>query len=77
MEVKVFQKTQRELASTINLLIDRYWNDEIDELHMVQSIKNLYLNNENKFIKNNQFTTVLRQQCGKRRLEVVSKILKV
>lgn len=77
MDVKLFQRTQRELAATINILIDDYWNNEIGEDEMVDKIKGLYSNNNNKFFRNERYTTVLRQQCGKRRLEVVSKILDI
>jgi uncharacterized protein (TIGR04540 family) len=75
MDVKLFQKTQRDLASTINFVIDRYWEDEINEDKMTDIIQRLYDNNESKFAKDGRYTTILRQQCGKRRLEVISKIL--
>jgi len=75
MEIKLFQKTQRDLAASINLVIDTYWVDDISEVEMIEMIQKLYSNNQNKFLKDSRFTTVLRQQCGKRRLEVVSKVL--
>ncbi|AKG03371.1 glycosyl transferase [Salimicrobium jeotgali] len=75
MEVKLFQRTQRDLAASINLVIDKYWEDSISEEDMVKLINKLYINNEEKFKKNGSYTTVLRQQCGKRRLSVVSKVL--
>jgi uncharacterized protein (TIGR04540 family) len=75
MEIKLFQKTQRDLAASINLVIDKYWVDDISEVEMIEMIQKLYSNNQNKFLKDSRFTTVLRQQCGKRRLEVVSKVL--
>lgn len=77
MHIKVFQKTQRDLAAAINLVIDTYWEDEINENEMVEMIQKLYSNNKSKFFKKGQYTTVLRQQCGKRRLEVVSMVLKL
>lgn len=76
MEVKMFYKTQREVAEVINHIIDGYWNDEIPEEIMIEKIKLLYGNNESKFIKDDDFTTILKQQCGKRRLEVVEKLIK-
>lgn len=76
MEVKMFYKTQREIAEVINQIIDGYWNDEIPEKAMIEKIKILYGNNESKFIKDDDFTTILKQQCGKRRLEVVEKLIK-
>lgn len=75
MEIKTFLKTQRELAATIVILIDSYWDNEISENQMIEMIQILYSNNKSKFLKDEQFTTVLRQQCGKRRLEVVKKVL--
>lgn len=75
MDIKFFQKTQRELATSINLVIDKYWDDEIDEANMIELIELLFDNNKSKFLKDGNFTTILRQQCGKRRLEVVSKVL--
>lgn len=75
MEIKLYQKTQRDLAATLNLVIDTYWEDAIHENEMVELIQKLFNNNESKFFKEGNFTTVLRQQCGKRRLEVVSRVL--
>ena len=73
--IKLFHKTQRDLATSINYVIDQYWEDQIDEKRLRELINILYMNNDTKFIKDEGFTTVLKQQCGKRRLEVVSKIL--
>lgn len=75
MEIKIFQRTQRDLAASINQVIDKYWEDEIDEVVMMDLIQKLYINNTNKLMKNGSYTTVIRQQCGKRRLEVVDKVI--
>lgn len=75
MKVKLFHKTQRDLATCINHVIDQYWDDEIKEKHMIELIEKLYSANVSKFKKNNTYTTILRQQCGKRRLEVVEQII--
>lgn len=75
MEVKLFYRTQRDLAIAVNQLIDAYWNEKIDESILIDGIKNMHLHNEDKLMKNNQFTTIIRQQCGKRRLAIVEKIL--
>jgi len=75
METKKFYKTQRELATAINQLVDQYWADSYTEEQLIQSIKMLYLHNTAKILKRGEFTTVLKQVCGKRRLEVVSHIL--
>jgi uncharacterized protein (TIGR04540 family) len=77
LELKLFYRTQRDLAMALNQLVDAYWNEEIIEKQLINGVKNLYENNENKLMKNNQFTTVLQQQCGKRRLAVVERILEL
>jgi uncharacterized protein (TIGR04540 family) len=73
--VKLFYKTQRELAVSLNSIIDSYWENQIKEDVFIKSVCDIYINNPNKLLKEGSFTTVLKQQCGKRRLEVVEKIL--
>jgi uncharacterized protein (TIGR04540 family) len=75
LEVKLFYKTQRDLAVALNGLIDAYWDNEVNEDVFVNKIVELYTNNSNKLYKNKEFTTILKQQCGKRRLEVVGQVL--
>ncbi len=77
MELKLFYKTQRDLALVINQTIDNYWNNKISEQQMFDSIKVLYDHNMTKLLKNGSFTTIIQQQCGKRRLEIVRKILNI
>ncbi|WP_413466647.1 TIGR04540 family protein [Mesobacillus subterraneus] len=76
MEVKLFQKTQRDMASVINQLIDSYWEDEISEQILFDKVNALHTNNPDKLVKGKRFTTVIQQQCGKRRLEIVKRIIK-
>lgn len=77
MELKMFYRTQRDLAFGLNKLVDSYWQEEIKENELIVGIKNLYENNQEKLIKDNQFTKVVQQQCGKRRLAVVGKVLEI
>ena len=77
MEIKMFYKTQRELGEVLNKVVDAYWSDEIDENDLIKAIKYLYKNNSSKMVKDKTFTTVIKQQCGKRRLEVINKILSI
>ncbi|MED3986955.1 TIGR04540 family protein [Peribacillus simplex] len=76
MQVKLFYKTQRELAVSLNGIVDSYWNNELNEDTLISSVHDVYINNPNKMLKEGDFTTVLKQQCGKRRLEVIEKILR-
>ena len=73
----MFYKTQRELAGVINKLIDAYWNGDIKEDFLIYQIYSLHINNPSKIMKNSDFTTIIKQQCGKRRLEVVERILNI
>ncbi|WP_315899438.1 TIGR04540 family protein [Priestia flexa] len=77
MELKLFYRTQRDLAIDLNKLVDSYWQEEIKENELINGIKNLYEHNQEKLIKNNEFTKVVQQQCGKRRLAVVEKVLEI
>lgn len=75
MEVKTFYKTQSEVADAINRLINSYWDDEIKEDILIDLIKKISQNNEHLLYKDSDFTSVVKLKCGKRRLELVSKIL--
>ncbi|WP_222599248.1 TIGR04540 family protein [Aquibacillus kalidii] len=71
----MYQRTQRDLASTINQIIDNYWEDKINENQMTELIHQLHKTNSDKFMKNGKYTTIILQQCGKRRLNIVTNIL--
>lgn len=76
MEVKKFYRTQREVAAVVNEMIDNYWADKLTDKELEDYITMIYENNLDKIIKNNEYTTIIKQQCGKNRLAVVSKITK-
>jgi len=76
VEVKKFYRTQREVATVINEIIDQYWADNLTDEELEENIMIIYKNNQDKIIKNNEYTTIIKQQCGKNRLAVVSKIIK-
>ena len=75
MEVKKFYRTQREVAAVINEIVDDYWVDKLSDEELEENVTMVYENNQDKIIKNNDYTTIIRQQCGKNRLAVVSKII--
>ena len=75
MEVKKFYRTQREVAAVVNEMIDNYWADKLTDKELEDYITMIYENNLDKIIKNNEYTTIIKQQCGKNRLTVVSKII--
>ncbi|MGR5880011.1 TIGR04540 family protein [Bacillus pacificus] len=49
--MKLFYKTQRELALSINKMVDAYWNDELNEEAFIRNVRSLYKNNPEKMIK--------------------------
>lgn len=75
LAVKLFYRTQRELAKAINELIDAYWQETITEEELISGIHNMYSNNYEKLIKDGVFTKIIQQQCGKRRLVLIKKIM--
>lgn len=77
MKIKSFCKNQREVAQTINEIIDAYWDEDISENDMIITIEKIYENNNEKIVKNGTYTKILQQQCGKKRLDVISKILDI
>lgn len=77
MEVKLFYRTQRDLATALNKLVDAYWEEEIREHELIEGVKTMYKNNQSKLIKNNEFTKVVQQQSGKRRLVIIERILEI
>jgi len=77
VEVKKFYRTQRKVASVVNEIIDDYWADKLTDEELEDYITMIYENNLDKIIKNNDYTTIIKQQCGKNRLAVVSKIAEI
>lgn len=71
----MFYRTQRDLATALNQLVDAYWKEEISEQKLILGIKEIHVNNEEKLMKDNDFTKVVQQHCGKRRLVIVERIL--
>lgn len=73
----MFYKSQVEVAEVINQIIDGYWNNEIEEKIMIDRINRLLKTNLSKVIKDEDFTKVIKQKCGKRRLEILSNIMEI
>lgn len=75
--VKRFYRTQRDLAKAINEIVDAYWQEAITEEELISDVHSMYLNNSEKLIKDGNFTKIVQQQCGKRRLSLVKKIVEI
>lgn len=77
MIVKSYYRTQRDLAVAINKLVDLYWANQLDEKILIKSINCIYSNNKGMIYKGNQFTKILQQNCGKKRLDILQKIISI
>lgn len=58
-------------------MIDAYWDSQIAEEDLFENVKKMLEYNETKIVKDNDFTTVLKQKCGKRKFEIVQKIIQL
>jgi uncharacterized protein (TIGR04540 family) len=73
--INTFCRNQKEVSALINKVIDQYWNKQYSESEMISMIKTIVSNNESLVLKNGDFTTTVKQVCGKRRLEIVARII--
>jgi uncharacterized protein (TIGR04540 family) len=73
--INTFCRNQKEVSSVINEVIDQYWEKIIHEQEMIKMIETIVANNESLVLKDNLFTTTVKQVCGKRRLEIVARII--
>ncbi|MFB9859619.1 hypothetical protein ACFPFV_07390 [Salinicoccus siamensis] len=48
MKVKLFYRTQREVAIAVNNIINAYWEEVITEEELINNLEALYINNEKK-----------------------------
>lgn len=71
----MFYKSQAEVAEAINKIIDAYWKNEVEETLMITELRKLFENNYTKITNEGKYTKIIEQRCGKRRLEVLSKII--
>ncbi|MBG9596522.1 glycosyl transferase [Bacillus mycoides] len=75
MDFRRFYRTQRELGTAINEIIDAYWAEQLNDQQLSEKVKSIYKWNQEKLMKEQDFTTVIRQMCGKRRLKIVKDVL--
>jgi uncharacterized protein (TIGR04540 family) len=71
-----FFKSQKDLAESLIELIDDYWNHELSEEDLINQINVLISKNLEKTYLDGDYTSVLKQRLGKRRIVLLDKILK-
>lgn len=68
-------KTQRESCQAIMTLVESYWNKEINVETLIESIRRLDECNHSKIFRNNDYAYIIKERCGKKRLNIVTEIL--
>lgn len=71
-----FFKNQEDVSKQLKLLIDQYWDLDLTEEILVASVKDIIDNNKELVYKDGQYTKVLEQRLGDKRLLLIDKILK-
>ena len=69
-------KSQKDLALALIQLIDNYWNNELNEENLISKINELSAKNKEKLIIGGEYSSVVKQRLGLRRIELLNKILK-
>lgn len=69
-------KSQKDLAKALVKLIDSYWYAEINEQLFLKRINEIVSKNTEKLYSEKDYTSVIKQRLGKRRIELLDKILK-
>ncbi|MDD4729861.1 MAG: TIGR04540 family protein [Dysgonamonadaceae bacterium] len=68
-------KNQIEVAEALKTVIDNYWEMKVEENDLITYIKQVGENNRDLIFKNNEYSLVVKQRLGIKRLRLVSKIL--
>lgn len=69
-------KSQKDLALALIHLIDDYWNNELNEENLISKINELSAKNKEKLIIDDEYSSVVKQRLGKRRIDLLNKIIK-
>lgn len=71
-----YYKNQKALAKGLITLIDDYWLEKIGEHAFIEGVKQIINKNQEKVFENGEYTSIVAQRLGKRRIELLNKILK-
>lgn len=73
--MNTYFKSQKEFAEALIILINSYWEQKIEETEFLNRIKELVSKNEEKMFSDGDYTSIIRQRLGKRRIELLNKVL--
>ena len=68
-------KNQSDIAEALKDVIDRYWAMKVNEDEFIEYLKQVAKNNQELLYKDNDYTTVVKQKLGIKRLGLLTKIL--
>lgn len=74
--LRTYFKNQLDLALTLRDVIDRYWRMEIKEDEFINYIRQVDENNKEKLYKDEDYTSIVKQKLGAKRLDLIDKIIK-
>lgn len=70
-----FFKNQNDIADALKDFIDKYWAMELQESKFIEHIKQIAENNDELLFKDGEYTSVVCQKLGIKRLGLLTKIL--
>jgi len=70
-----FYKSQKDVAHALKLLIDEYWELKVEEDIFIEKLNQIIDNNGDKVFKDNDFTSLIKQRLGKKRMELILKVI--
>ncbi len=68
-------KNQKDLAHALVNSIDCYWNHEMREQEFIEYLRQVVQKNNEKIYKENKFTGIIPQRHGKKRLDLLRRLL--
>jgi uncharacterized protein (TIGR04540 family) len=71
----VYYKNQTLTAKGINGVIDKYWAGKINEDELDKELMLIINNNHSLVFRGKDFTPVIRQRVGKKRIRVLNEVL--
>lgn len=69
-----YYKNQISLAHALIDIIDKYWAEELSEEAMISSLSGLIEKNKEKLFQVDDYTSIIKQRLGKKRLDLLTKI---
>lgn len=72
-----FYKSQNDVAHALKSLIDEYWGLKVQEDIFIEKLNQIIKNNQDKMFKENEFTTLVKQRLGKKRIELILNVINI